>query len=107
MKMNRRRFILASAIAGGGVLIGYSATRPSRHRRANEELVQGPERFISSFIKIDPSNDITIYIPHSEMGQGIHTSLSMMAADELDAAWEDVIIAVSYTHLTLPTIYSV
>ncbi len=24
------------------------------------------------------------------MGQGIHTSLSMMAADELDAAWEDV-----------------
>ena len=92
MKMNRRRFILAGAIAGGGVLIGYSATRPSRHRRANEELVQGPERFISSFIKIDPSNNITIYIPHSEMGQGIHTSLSMMAADELDAAWEDVIV---------------
>ncbi|NKB35043.1 MAG: molybdopterin-dependent oxidoreductase [Pseudomonadales bacterium] len=90
MKMNRRRFILAGAVAGGGVLIGYSATRPTRHRRANAELVQGTERFVTSFIKIDPSNEVTIYVPHSEMGQGIHTALSMMAADELDADWEDI-----------------
>lgn len=90
MKMNRRRFILAGAVAGGGVLIGYSATRPSRHRRANVDLVQGEERFVTSFIKIEPDNQVTIYVPHSEMGQGIHTSLSMMAADELDAAWENV-----------------
>lgn len=90
MKMNRRRFILAGAVAGGGVLIGYSATRPTRHRRANSELVQGEERFVTSFIKIEPDNQVTIYVPHSEMGQGIHTSLSMMAADELDAAWENV-----------------
>jgi isoquinoline 1-oxidoreductase beta subunit len=53
-------------------------------------MVQDTERFITSFIKIDPSNRITIYVPHSEMGQGIHTSLSMMVADELDANWEDV-----------------
>lgn len=92
MQMNRRRFILTGAVVGGGVLIGYSATRPTRHRRANEELVEGSERFITSFIKIDPNNEITVYVPHSEMGQGIHTSLSMMAADELDAAWENVIV---------------
>ena len=90
MKMNRRRFILTSAAVGGGVLIGYSATRPSRHRRANDDLVQGNERYITSFIKIEPDNAITIYVPHSEMGQGVHTSLSMMAADELDANWEEV-----------------
>ena len=90
MKMNRRRFILTGAAVGGGVLIGYSATRPSRHRRANDDLVQGNERYITSFIKIEPDNAITIYVPHSEMGQGIHTSLSMMAADELDANWEEV-----------------
>ena len=33
MKINRRRFLLSSALVGGGVLIGYTATRPSRHRR--------------------------------------------------------------------------
>lgn len=90
MKVNRRNFLLSSAMVGGGVLIGYSASRPTRHRRANNEMVQDTERFITSFIKIDPSNRITIYVPHSEMGQGIHTSLSMMVADELDANWEDV-----------------
>ncbi len=92
MKMNRRRFILATAVAGGGVLIGYSATRPSKHRLANRELVAGNERYLTSFIRIDPDNRITIYVPHSEMGQGIHTSLAMMAADELDANWEEIAI---------------
>lgn len=90
MKMNRRRFILATAVAGGGILIGYAATRPSRHRQANRELVRGEERYLTSYIRIDPNNDITVYVPHSEMGQGIHTSLAMMAADELDADWESV-----------------
>ncbi len=90
MKINRRRFIFGSVLVGGGALFTYSATRPSRHRRANVDLAQGEERYITSFIKIEPGNEITIYVPHSEMGQGIHTSLSMMAADELDANWEEV-----------------
>ena len=90
MKITRRRFLLSSAVVGGGVLIGYSALKPSKHRRANAELVTGEERYVTSFIKIEPNNKITIYVPHSEMGQGVHTSLPMMAADELDAAWEDI-----------------
>jgi hypothetical protein len=88
MKINRRRFLLSSAVVGGGVLIGYSATRPSRHRRANEELAAAGENYVTSFLKIDADNTVTVYVPHAEMGQGVHTSLSMMAADELDANWE-------------------
>ena len=90
MKINRRRFLLSSALVGGGVLIGYSATRPSRHRRANTELAGSGESFVTSLLKIEADNTVTIYVPHSEMGQGVHTSLSMMAADELDADWERV-----------------
>ena len=90
MKITRRRFLLSSAVVGGGVLIGYSALKPSKHRRANAELAKGKERYLTSFIKIEPNNKVTIYVPHSEMGQGVHTSLPMMAADELDAAWEDI-----------------
>jgi isoquinoline 1-oxidoreductase beta subunit len=92
MKINRRRFLLSSAVVGGGVLIGYSALKPSNHRRANAELATGGEHYVTSFIKIEPNNAITVYVPHSEMGQGVHTSLPMMAADELDAAWEDIIV---------------
>ncbi|MEQ8408367.1 MAG: molybdopterin cofactor-binding domain-containing protein [Gammaproteobacteria bacterium] len=90
MKMNRRRFLIATAIAGGGLLLGYSATRPSKHRLANRDLAAGDARYLTSFIRLDPDNQVTIYVPHSEMGQGIHTSLAMMAADEMDANWEDV-----------------
>ncbi|MEZ7830808.1 MAG: molybdopterin-dependent oxidoreductase [Gammaproteobacteria bacterium] len=92
MKISRRRFLLSTAVVGGGVLIGYSALKPSKHRRANAELATGEERYVTSFIKIEPNNKITIYVPHSEMGQGVHTSLPMMAADELDAAWEDITV---------------
>lgn len=92
MKMKRRHFLLGAAVAGGGLLIGYSATRPSRHRLANSGLVQGDERFLTSFIRLFPDNKVTIYVPHSEMGQGIHTSLAMMTADEMDVAWEDMSI---------------
>jgi len=88
MKITRRRFILSTAVAGGGVLFAYSATRPSKHRRANQELAAEGEHYVTSFIKLEADNRVTIYVPHSEMGQGIHTSLSMMAADEMDADWE-------------------
>ena len=87
-KLNRRKFLLVSAVAGGGVLIGYAATRPSRHRRANDTLAGGGDRYVTSWIRLQPDNRITVYVPHAEMGQGVHTALAMMAADELDAAWE-------------------
>lgn len=92
MKITRRRFLLSTAVAGGGVLIGYSALKPSKHRLANRDLANEGEHYVTSFIKIEADNKVTVYVPHSEMGQGVHTSLPMMAADELDANWEDVIV---------------
>ncbi|MGI9249862.1 MAG: molybdopterin cofactor-binding domain-containing protein [Pseudohongiellaceae bacterium] len=88
MKITRRKLIFSTAVVGGGLLIGYSATRPSRHRLANRTLAEAGESFVTSFIKLTPDNRVTLYIPHSEMGQGVHTALAMMAADEMDAAWE-------------------
>jgi isoquinoline 1-oxidoreductase beta subunit len=51
-------------------------------------MAKNGQHFVTSWLKIDPNNEVTIYVPHSEMGQGVHTSLSMMAADEMDANWE-------------------
>ena len=33
---------------------------------------------------------MTVYIPHIDMGQGTHTALAMLAAEELDADWSKV-----------------
>lgn len=90
MKISRRRFIFSSAIVGGGLAIGYAVTRPSGHRLANNTLAEGSAKYLTSFLKIDSANQVTVYVNHSEMGQGSHTALAMMAADELDAAWEQV-----------------
>jgi len=88
MKISKRRFLLSTAVIGGGFIIGYAATRQSRHRIANDTLASNGQHFTTSWLRIDPDNQVTVYIPHSEMGQGVHNSLAMMAADEMDASWE-------------------
>ena len=40
------------------------------------------------WLKIAPDNTITPIVPHVEMGQGTHTKLPMMLADEMDADWK-------------------
>jgi isoquinoline 1-oxidoreductase subunit beta len=90
MSISRRRFLLGTAIAGGGLLIGYAATRPSRHSLANRDVAEQGQTFLTTWLRIDPDNQVTVIVPHSEMGQGVHTSLAMMAADELDADWSRV-----------------
>src|SRR5690554_7736190 len=90
MKSTRRRFILGTALLGGGLLIGYTATRPERHTLATRQHADDGQHFVSTWIRIDPDNRITVLVPHSDMGQGVLTSLAIMAADELDADWDQV-----------------
>jgi isoquinoline 1-oxidoreductase beta subunit len=86
MKLTRRRFLLGTTAIGGGLLIGYAATRPSKHAIANREA-GADQSFLTTWLRITPDNIVTVIVPHSEMGQGVLTSLPMMAADEMDADW--------------------
>lgn len=62
--------------------------RPGNRAQDLKELVAGEgETLVHAYVKIDADNIVTAIIPHSEMGQGIHTSLAQMVADELDADW--------------------
>lgn len=88
--ISRRGFLLGATVVGGGLLIGYAATRPSRHQQANEQFGSPDSPFLTTWLRIDQDNTVTIYVPHSEMGQGVLTSVPMMAADELDADWNRV-----------------
>ena len=44
----------------------------------------------NAFIRIDAQGFITLTMPQVEMGQGTYTSISMILAEELDAAWDHV-----------------
>ena len=44
----------------------------------------------TAWYTISTDNQVTVLVSKSEMGQGIHTALSMIVADELDADWDQV-----------------
>jgi isoquinoline 1-oxidoreductase subunit beta len=88
--MNRRMFLIGGATAGGALIVGYALWPSGRLGQANLLAANSGERFLSNWIKIANDDIITVVIPHCDMGTGIFTSLSQMAADELDADWGKV-----------------
>ena len=90
--VKRRIFLAGSALVVGGGLFGVWWTDRSVKAKAGA-LVQGPgEHAFLTWMKIAEDDTVTLYSPHIDMGQGSHTALAMMLADELDAAWDKVAI---------------
>ena len=87
-KWTRRAFLSTGVIAGTGLVVGISIRPGNRAQGLNELMAGENETLVHAYIKIDADNVVTAIIPHSEMGQGIHTSLAQMVADELDADWD-------------------
>jgi isoquinoline 1-oxidoreductase beta subunit len=89
-KWTRRGFIAAGAVGGAALIVGV-AIRPGNRNAALAPLVAtGEETLVNAWVKIDRDNRVTAIVPHAEMGQGAHSALAQMLADELDARWEDV-----------------
>jgi isoquinoline 1-oxidoreductase beta subunit len=88
--ITRRMVLIGGATTAGALIVGYGFW-PSR-RLAHLDLLaaKSGERFVANWIKIADDGTITVVIPHCDMGTGIFTSLSQMAADELDADWAKV-----------------
>lgn len=89
-KWTRRAFLTTGALIGGGLIVGV-AIRPGHRTPKLASLVErSGETLINAWVKILPDNSITVIVPHAEMGQGVHTVLPMMLADEMDADWSTV-----------------
>jgi isoquinoline 1-oxidoreductase beta subunit len=82
--LDRRRFLQASALAGGGLLIGI--TLSGCGKPADKAGAIGAGGQPNAWLKIAGDGAITIIIDKSEMGQGVYTALPMLIADELEVA---------------------
>lgn len=88
--MRRRSFLIGTAAVAGGLAVGYRAWSQSFERAAAELVSRDGEHLVAGWIRIGTDDTVTIQIPHIDMGQGVHTALAMMAAEELDADWSTV-----------------
>ena len=89
-KWTRRAFVTTGVLAGGTLAIGVGIRPGNRARKVADAVSVDNETLVNIWLKIAADNSVTVIVPHAEMGQGVHTTLAMMLADELDADWEQV-----------------
>jgi isoquinoline 1-oxidoreductase beta subunit len=85
----KRRSLLSGAAVGGALLVGWSLM-PPRSRLGNAALwppLPG-DVALNGWIKIASDGAVVLAMNRSEMGQGVHTALAMLVAEELDVPLE-------------------
>src|SRR5881628_3291824 len=88
-QLDRRSFIKLSALAGGGILIGFYT---ENGLLAQQRGAASPVTPINpnTYIKVHPDNTFTIVAKNPETGQGIRNSLPSIIADQFDVDWKQV-----------------
>ncbi|MGE3649230.1 MAG: molybdopterin cofactor-binding domain-containing protein [Reyranellaceae bacterium] len=91
MKLTRRKLIVGGTLGGGALVVGwwFAHDRDRLGGRDAFRARQG-EVALNGWVKVSRSGAIIVAVPRAEMGQGIHTALAMLVAEEMDAKWDDV-----------------
>src|SRR3989442_10509381 len=78
--LSRRKFIVDSAAAGGGLALGFNPCIIG-----SAEAAAATE--VNAWVVVKPDNTCVIRIARSEMGQGTLTGLAQLVAEELECDW--------------------
>jgi isoquinoline 1-oxidoreductase subunit beta len=84
-KIARRTFLIGSVAILGGVAFGVVKARQT----PPNPLSPAQGATLNPYVLIN-ADGVTIITPRAEMGQGIHSTLAALVAEELDVAWEDI-----------------
>ena len=86
-ELDRRTFLVAASVTGGGLALGFAIPFVSR----SEGVARAAEDAdVTCWVDIAPDNTVTIRIARAEMGQGALTGLAMLVAEELECDWARV-----------------
>src|SRR5262245_32686343 len=90
LQIDRRSFMRVSTGAAGGLLVSLYLDVPTFAQEGNRSQ---PAKVFppDAFVHIRPDGKILITVNRLEFGQGVHTALPMILADEMDADWSQVI----------------
>ncbi len=92
--MKKRHFVvgtLGAVGAVGALTVGWSVLPPRQRLNTARPLATAAgQAALNGWVKIAGDGSVLVVMPKSEMGQGAHTGLAMVLADELDADWASV-----------------
>jgi isoquinoline 1-oxidoreductase beta subunit len=94
--ISRRGFLIGMAATGAALALGIPLGLPALRRTVAGQTEGDGGGFFGGtldpliWIKVFPEGRILLYVPKAEMGQGIHTALAQIAAEELEVAWEQL-----------------
>ncbi len=91
VEVDRRTFC---KLLGGGIVV-LVATRASDLAAQQ----RGYPEDLNAYLRIDPEGRVTIFSGKIEMGQGVHTSLAQMAAEELRVGLDQLTMVMGDTDL--------
>src|SRR3954470_9746840 len=92
--LNRRSFLRATAVAGGGMLLAIylDPIADVVGQEGSRAPAGGAAYKPWAFIKIEANGAVTLLSKNPEGGQGAKAHLPMIIADELDVDWKDVTV---------------
>lgn len=95
-KYTRRGFLGLGIAAAGGLAVGYYFYKKP-YPNPLEGVISDAESTFNPYVIIGSDNTITIFTPRAEMGQGIHTTLAALVAEELDVSMAQISVQQSPT----------
>ena len=91
MTIITRRDFLHKSLIGAGLTLAISVLPSGVKLLKAEEAAQAGVSFRPDvWLEVTPENIVNVIVNKSEMGQGVYTSLPMIAADEMEASWGQV-----------------
>jgi len=84
---DRRRFLkLGAGTTLAGLVLGINWSCVNDTPEPGHAGAFAP----NAWLRVDPQGRVTVIVAESEMGQGPHTALPMLVAEELEVDWADV-----------------
>ncbi len=93
---SRRGFLIGIGVVGAGLALGVAYGVPYARLQVAGTLdgADGPPASVTedpwAWFEVLPDSRIRLYLMKVEMGQGVHTALPQIAAEELGIPWDDL-----------------
>ncbi|HLZ43689.1 MAG TPA: molybdopterin cofactor-binding domain-containing protein [Candidatus Sulfotelmatobacter sp.] len=104
MTISRRKFVVGSAVAGAGLVVGFRFGAPLIHSQESDKAARkAPPNPFDAYVHVKPDGKISLIVAKSEMGQGIKTGLAMILAEEAAVDFNSVSVEQAETR---PDLYA-